>query len=275
MTEHEHNTSGLGAKAIIPDEIKKGWNWGAFALNWIWGIGNNSFITFLLWIPFLCLLVLAVSIVVFNSVIEAFYFMPLLALVLMLYFGWRGNQWAWRNKRWESLAHFERTQRRWKIAGFFTLALSLAFFAWAGLFFANTLHLWDQSPKTAKTKLHNLEAPEPMSVEPIKKTDEQKLAEAARQKEQEAKKHEPDDGLDLVLIALSKNADLMQELGEPMHYTGLTKEIHGTVTQYSFTLAGANAKGTVHAKATQKGEEWMFNEANITMSDGRVIKVGH
>ncbi|VFS51713.1 hypothetical protein [Budvicia aquatica] len=45
------NSSGKGALAEIPAEIR-GWNWGAFFLHWIWGIGNNTFIAFLVFIPF-------------------------------------------------------------------------------------------------------------------------------------------------------------------------------------------------------------------------------
>ena len=30
----------------IPPEIDR-WNWGAFLLNWIWGVGNNTFIALL------------------------------------------------------------------------------------------------------------------------------------------------------------------------------------------------------------------------------------
>ena len=37
------NTSGQGAASVVPGEIK-GWNWGAFFLNWIWSIGNNVWI---------------------------------------------------------------------------------------------------------------------------------------------------------------------------------------------------------------------------------------
>ena len=37
------------AKAI-PAEIKR-WNWGAFLLNWIWGIGNQTYISLLALIP--------------------------------------------------------------------------------------------------------------------------------------------------------------------------------------------------------------------------------
>src|SRR6516162_11951094 len=34
----------------IPAEIKR-WNWGAFLLNWIWGIGNQTYIALLALIP--------------------------------------------------------------------------------------------------------------------------------------------------------------------------------------------------------------------------------
>ena len=40
------NTSGQGPLAQVPAEIDR-WNWGAFLLNWIWGIGNDSFIALL------------------------------------------------------------------------------------------------------------------------------------------------------------------------------------------------------------------------------------
>jgi len=39
----EHNSSGTGAAAEIPPGVK-GWSWGAFLLNWIWAIGNQTWI---------------------------------------------------------------------------------------------------------------------------------------------------------------------------------------------------------------------------------------
>ncbi len=35
---------------VIPPEIRR-WNWGAFLLNWIWGIGNQTYIALLALIP--------------------------------------------------------------------------------------------------------------------------------------------------------------------------------------------------------------------------------
>ncbi len=76
----------------IPAEIDR-WNWGAFLLNWIWGIGNNTFIALLTLIPFFGILI-----------------MPFVL-------GAKGSRWAWRNGRWDSVEHFKRVQRLWAIWG--------------------------------------------------------------------------------------------------------------------------------------------------------------
>ncbi len=88
---YKENTSGQGNLAIVPPEIKK-WHWGAFFLNWIWGIGNN------VWIALLC-------------------FVPMVNIVMIFILGARGNEWAWRNKRWDSIEHFKRVQHKWTAWG--------------------------------------------------------------------------------------------------------------------------------------------------------------
>ena len=85
------NTSGQGRLSTIPEEVR-GWNWGAFLLNWIWAIGNS------VWVGLLALL-------------------PLLNLIIPVVLGVKGNEWAWRSKRWDSLRHFKSTQRTWSIVG--------------------------------------------------------------------------------------------------------------------------------------------------------------
>ncbi len=85
------NTSGQGRAADIPDEIK-GWNWGAFLLTIFWGIGNR------VWIALLFLI-------------------PIVHLVIWFYLGAKGNELAWRNKKWDSIEHFRKTQRKWMYAG--------------------------------------------------------------------------------------------------------------------------------------------------------------
>ena len=75
--------------ADIPPELDR-WNWGAFLLNWIWGIGNNTFVALLALVPGL-------------------------GFIMMIVLGLRGSRWAWRNGRWDSVEHFKRVQRLWAV----------------------------------------------------------------------------------------------------------------------------------------------------------------
>jgi hypothetical protein len=85
------NTSGQGSSAVVPAEIDQ-WNWGAFLLNWIWGLGNNTFIALLM-------------------------FIPLANVPLAFVLGAKGSAWAWRHKRWQSVEHFCAVQRKWAFWG--------------------------------------------------------------------------------------------------------------------------------------------------------------
>jgi hypothetical protein len=85
------NTSGMGKGAAIPDGVK-GWSWGAFLWNWIWAVGNKT------WIGLLALV-------------------PYVGFVMSIMLGVKGREWAWQNKRWESVEHFNRVQRLWTIWG--------------------------------------------------------------------------------------------------------------------------------------------------------------
>ena len=76
---HFENTSGQGRSAIIPQEIRK-WNWGAFLISPIWGLGNNTWIALLSWVPYL-------------------------NVIMHFVLGFKGNEWAWQNKRWDSIEH--------------------------------------------------------------------------------------------------------------------------------------------------------------------------
>jgi len=101
------NTSGQGKKAIVPPEIDR-WNWGAFLLNWIWGIGNNTFIALLMFVPFV-------------------------NFIMPFVLGVKGSAWAWQNKEWESIDHFKAVQKKW---AYWTAIVYLFFIAaFAGLFF--------------------------------------------------------------------------------------------------------------------------------------------
>jgi len=95
------NTSGQGETAIVPEEVK-GWSWAGFSLTWIWGVFNGVLISLLVLIPF-----------------------PLFSLAWAIVLGIKGNEWAWRNKKWDSVEHFKNAQRPWNIAGIVIFAISM------------------------------------------------------------------------------------------------------------------------------------------------------
>lgn len=100
--------------APIPNEARR-WNWGAFFLTWIWGIGNNVLVSFLVWVPFL-------------------------GFIMPIVLGIKGGEWAWQKKRWDSVAHFQRVQRIWAWVGFGVFVWFMAILVGA-LFFLFTVFM--------------------------------------------------------------------------------------------------------------------------------------
>lgn len=102
----EINNSGKGNNLKTPSGLKK-WNWGAFFLTWIWGLGNGTFI------PLLSLL-------------------PILNFIMPFYLGINGHRMAWESRYWSDVASCNRTQRKWGIAGLiwhvFLIVLLLLYF---------------------------------------------------------------------------------------------------------------------------------------------------
>ncbi|MBD2361764.1 hypothetical protein H6G36_11315 [Anabaena minutissima FACHB-250] len=87
------NNSGCGRifdeSILVPQEIK-GWNWGAFLMGVFWSIGNK------VWIGLLC-------------------FIPYIGFVMAIVLGIKGNEWAWKSRRWASVEAFKAHQRTWAI----------------------------------------------------------------------------------------------------------------------------------------------------------------
>lgn len=102
MIQEQEYTSGLGKESVLPPELK-GWNWGAFFLNWIWGIGNSTYIALLM-------------------------FVPLVNIVMLFVLGAKGNKWAWQNRTWRDIEHFKQTQRKWAISGLILIFVILPLF---------------------------------------------------------------------------------------------------------------------------------------------------
>lgn len=85
-------------------QLKK-FNWGAFLLNWIWGIFHGKYIT-LLYFP-ACLI----------PIIGPF--------AVSIWFGIVGNRWAWESKSWESVEQFNTCQKIWVKLWFVLFVLSI------------------------------------------------------------------------------------------------------------------------------------------------------
>jgi len=81
----------------IPESIK-GWNWGAFFLHGIWGLANKTYVALLA-------------------------FVPVVNVPIMIFLGIKGNELAWKYKKWDSVEHFKAVQRNWNIAGMIAFAI--------------------------------------------------------------------------------------------------------------------------------------------------------
>jgi serine/threonine protein kinase len=88
------NNSGCGINNLhetVPEEIL-GWNWGAFLMPWFWMWPNQ------VWCGIFC-------------------FIPQISGLMAIALGAKGNEWAWKSRRWNSIEQFKAHQRGWAIAG--------------------------------------------------------------------------------------------------------------------------------------------------------------
>jgi serine/threonine protein kinase len=102
------NNSGCGINNIyeeVPEEIL-GWNWGAFLLPWVWLWTNQ------VWVGLFC-------------------FIPQVGWITTIALGAKGNEWAWKSRRWRSIEHFQAHQRGWAIAGLL-IGAPVSMMLWVG-----------------------------------------------------------------------------------------------------------------------------------------------
>jgi serine/threonine protein kinase len=111
-----HNGSGnpsgqgqlLDSSVTVPEEIH-GWNWGAFFLPGLWCIPNQVWIGLIAWSD--------LSLITLPFTMGMTW--PMMAMIL----GVKGNEWAWKSRRWKSVKAFKRHQRLWAIAGFLLVSV--------------------------------------------------------------------------------------------------------------------------------------------------------
>ena len=89
---HYHDNHGQPSQREL-DEFFSKWNWGAFFLNWIWGIVHKVYWTLIIFIPCIGSVAMLVGIFILGA---------------------NGNKWAWNSRQWESLDECKRVQRQWR-----------------------------------------------------------------------------------------------------------------------------------------------------------------
>ena len=98
------------AGGALPPEIAKKFNWGAFMLNWIWGLNHKK--------PIM-LLFLVVGCI------------PVVGLLVGIWFGTKGNEWAWESGRFSTVAEMEACEKVWATWGIVIFALDMVYVLFA------------------------------------------------------------------------------------------------------------------------------------------------
>jgi hypothetical protein len=106
----------------FPESIYK-WSWGGFFLNWIWGVFNET------WISLLC-------------------FTGVGAIIMPFVLGYKGREWAWKNRKWDSIEHFNAVQRKWDFWGILIGVLTTL---GSVIIFAVTIFFAAQTPEAGIT----------------------------------------------------------------------------------------------------------------------------
>lgn len=119
-------------KKAVPDGIR-GWSWGAFLLSWVWAIGNKT------WIGLLALI-------------------PYVGLVMAIVLGIKGREWAWQNKEWDSVEHFQRVQKQWNRWAFIIIGALLVIGLLAGIGIAM---YEEHAPSIHTSQAQDIPAPPP------------------------------------------------------------------------------------------------------------------
>jgi hypothetical protein len=93
-------------KASVEVELHK-WNWGAFLISPIWGIGSN----------------------VYRALLTL---VPIYGIYEWIMCGRNGNRWAWETKQWDNIESFRKTQQKWAMWGAIVDAILVLIFASSG-----------------------------------------------------------------------------------------------------------------------------------------------
>ncbi len=88
---------------MLPQSLKS-FNWAAFLLGPVWGLGNGVPLAILIGVAGLAVLLLTRS---------ALWAGGLSFIAAEILIGFKANEWAWRARRWHSMEQFKRVQQAW------------------------------------------------------------------------------------------------------------------------------------------------------------------
>jgi hypothetical protein len=112
------NNSGKGNLYAVPGGVA-GWSWGAFFWGLVWALFHRVRVVFWVLLPFAGVLWYDR----FGKPLTAgqgvgrVVFLLACAVAVQVILGRKGREWAWQNKRWQGLGHFNQVQRWWNWSG--------------------------------------------------------------------------------------------------------------------------------------------------------------
>jgi len=110
------NGSGRGAESILPHELR-GLNWGAAIWSVIWGGAMK--------VP--------------AGTLLAWFLLLMVIPIFPLYLLFKGNEIAWRNRKWSSIEEFLESQRKWTISGLVAVGLIILILVSIGMMIGHLL----------------------------------------------------------------------------------------------------------------------------------------
>lgn len=116
----------------LPPELRK-FNWGAFLLTWIWGIGHRVWISLVIPLIFILFWVSGEIIIRVglyfgdpNVVVPGGIWIFILPLIfLIFYLGIKGNELAWGKNKSDNIEKFMSKEKKWAIAGLIFVIVSI------------------------------------------------------------------------------------------------------------------------------------------------------
>jgi len=87
-----------GNDSVLPEEVRRKFNWGACLLSWIWGVGHGKYWT--------------LATLVVGAMLKTYGF-GLAMLLVNVWFGVKGNEWAWSSGRFNTVDELEAHEMKW------------------------------------------------------------------------------------------------------------------------------------------------------------------